>query len=637
MLVLLPTLTFALLWDLFASRHPEADPREALLSAALVWGVLVVVFTEALSFFSWLTQPGLALCWGGSALAVAALAVRQRSPRRSWFPVRIERSPLMLLMSGAIALIVVVTGLIAILAWPNNSDSMVYHLSRVVHWIQNRDVAFYPTNISRQLFSAPWSEYAILHLILLSGDSRFGNLVQWSSMLGSLAGVSLIARQLGASPRGQVLAALVCATLPMGILQATSTQNDYVVAFWLVSATYWLLLWRNQPASLAFALAAAGALGLAGLTKGTAYIFALPLPLLLILARRDLRLPDYLKTAPPALFLALLLNLPHFVRNYDLYGSPIGPARPWEDSVRFSNLTTEAYSLPIFISNVVRHTALHLVTPFPALNQAVEGAIRDWHARLGLDVDDQRSTWSVSFRLPPALVREHVVSNPLHLLLIPLALGTLVAARALRRDMLLWSYALVLVLGFGLFCLLIKWQTYLSRLYLPLFVLWAPLIGVALQRYARLTLAVALVIIAAASPYLLINEARPLLGENSVLSASAIGQSFRQGQGKLPGYIGATNFVRSLGCSEVGLLLGWADWEYPFWVLLPETGLGRVRLEHVGVENGSRRFPISPPRFSPCAILVTSIRVSDPLLLGERTYVPAWSGGGVTVLVEDGR
>jgi len=83
----------------------------------------------------------------------------------------------------------------------------------------------------RQLFNPPWAEFAMLHLALLGGDERWANGVQWFSMLGSLAGVSLIAKHLGAAARGQLFSALFCATIPMGILQAAGTQNDYVTAF----------------------------------------------------------------------------------------------------------------------------------------------------------------------------------------------------------------------------------------------------------------------------------------------------------------------------------------------------------------------------------------------------------------------
>ena len=51
-----------------------------------------------------------------------------------------------------------------------------------------------------------------------------------------------LARFLGSDRCGQWVAVLLAATLPMGLLQATSTQTDYVMTFWL--AGFILLLWN---------------------------------------------------------------------------------------------------------------------------------------------------------------------------------------------------------------------------------------------------------------------------------------------------------------------------------------------------------------------------------------------------------
>jgi 4-amino-4-deoxy-L-arabinose transferase-like glycosyltransferase len=80
---------------------------------------------------------------------------------------------------------------------------------------------------------------------------------------------------LGAPEAGAVLAVLFAATLPMGILQSSSTQNDYVVSFWLLAFVSQFLGWRRSSHD-SHLLFAAAALGLAILTKGTALIFATP-------------------------------------------------------------------------------------------------------------------------------------------------------------------------------------------------------------------------------------------------------------------------------------------------------------------------------------------------------------------------
>lgn len=56
----------------------------------------------------------------------------------------------------------------------------------------------------------PWAEYAMLTLLALSGGNWLDNLVQWFAMVGSVIGVSLIAKLLGANSRCQLLAGLMC-------------------------------------------------------------------------------------------------------------------------------------------------------------------------------------------------------------------------------------------------------------------------------------------------------------------------------------------------------------------------------------------------------------------------------------------
>ncbi len=76
----------------------------------------------------------------------------------------------------------------------------------------------------------------MLHLYVLAGGDRFVNFIEWFSMVGSVIAVSFIAFRFGAGNRGQWLASLFVATLPMGIVQASSSMTDYVVAFWILCA-----------------------------------------------------------------------------------------------------------------------------------------------------------------------------------------------------------------------------------------------------------------------------------------------------------------------------------------------------------------------------------------------------------------
>jgi hypothetical protein len=638
MLVVLPGSCFVLIYfNLLSRSGPGSDIRSVFLRAAVVWGVALAGVTEILSLFGALTTEALAASWAILMVVSAVLlAVRPGSLPR-WTP----RLPgiLALAMALPIAAIVLGTGVIAEAGWASQWDSMVYHLSRVDHWIQNRTVGFYPTHIIRQLYNPPGAEYAILHLRVLGGDERWSNAPQWLSMIGSLIGVSVIAKRLGATPRGQLFSSLFAATIPMGILQASGTQNDYVLAFWLVCMTEGAL----SPPSAARSFQVGASLGLALLSKGTALVFAGPL-LLIMPDLTGTRWWTLVQQGAWIVLIAMALNLPQWVRNSETFGSPLGPRSSGSaDGIR-DKLTNDAVSPGILVSNVARNLSLHAGTPFERVNQALEKAMVRGHAWLGLAVDDPRSTRLYArprFAIVGELANPDRTGNPLHLLLILLTVARIALSRPLRGSPGLARYAVAVATAFLLFCLALKWQPWHSRLHLPLFVLASPLVGVAWSGASRVMLVTTILLSAAAARPLLRNRLAPLVGAHTVLNTPQMHQYFqsfsRDPNARERVYVAAGEALRAQNCADVGLLLGWDDWEHPLWVLLSDRQRRAGRIEHVAVTNSSAGLSSSRPGFAPCAIVVGNRAVGNSIELKGRSYSLSQPGDGLSVfLLDDG-
>ena len=124
--------------------------------------------------------------------------------------------------------------LLAIFIPPNNWDSMAYHLPRVEHWIQNKNIYPYPTNIIRQIVSPPLSEYIITNFQILSNSDTFSNLVQFASFILILFTGTLIFSCLKISFKGQLFLLLALLSLPMPLFQATTTQTDLLASFFFL-------------------------------------------------------------------------------------------------------------------------------------------------------------------------------------------------------------------------------------------------------------------------------------------------------------------------------------------------------------------------------------------------------------------
>jgi hypothetical protein len=610
-LISLPLAAYALLFFALCARG--RGWRDATMLAATVWGVFVVLITELLSFPSWLTKARLAFAW--LVIDVAALIylwqlVRQEAYRhgmmRPWTELhqwvsRIDAADLGLLRGASVILAVV--GAVGLLSPPNTWDVMVYHMPRVVHWMQNHHVAFYPTHELKQLHMPPWAEFAMLHLHALAGSDSFNNLVQWFSLFASIVGVTLLAQFLRAGHRGQVLAAVICATIPQGLLQASGAKNDYVAAFWLLAFTYYLLNFKREP-TLTNALGIGAALGLAWLTKGTAYIFSAAILTAWGLAwlwkgRKGFELLAL------AAVVAIGLNAGHFARNYNLYGSPLGPGA--EGPPAAFKYTNDDMTLSTLASNVMRNLAIHMGTGSRRANAALEWSVAAVIQTLGGDVNDPRTTWDfTSFHVPQAPYDEALAGNPIHLVLIGVALVMLTGWGGLRKSRGLVIYAIGLALAFTLFCTLLRWQPWNTRLHLPLFVLWSAAIGVVLERTwpRRATYILAVLLLLLAVPVVLNNQLRPLaLGkEFNILHRDRVALYFAGQKELLDSYRAAVEFVNKGECLNIGLDLPSNSYEYPLLRLLGAAS-GEKNVRAVGVGNPSAVYARAESSFRPCAII----------------------------------
>jgi hypothetical protein len=609
LLVCFPIAAFAFFF--VASAWNGEGWRAALIRAATYWGIAVVGITEVLSVFRFLTSTGLAIAW---LLAGVGAAVHLRRIKavaggesrglvgfghlRDAFSKFDDTGATFL--SGIIVILALV-GVTAFICPPNTQDSMVYHMPRIVHWLHDRSVGFYSTAELRQLKMPPWSEYAMLQFHGLSGGDRFDNLIQWFAMLGSVVGVSLIAELLGASLRGQVLAALICATIPQGILEASGAKDDYVLGFWLVVLIYYLLAFK-QDSSLATAVGIGASLGLACLTKTTAFLFVPPLALAIGLLWRWDHPLRYARHAMTLGALALALNAGHFVRNYSLFGTPLGPAA--EVPPKGFKYTNDQFGAQVTISNLVRNVAMHLGTPSPAINDGITSAAKRFLAVFGVDANDPRATWDYTrFQVPGVSRHETVAGNLLDVLLIGVALAVLawrVRTLELRPSL---ALALGLVAAFVVYCTAIKWSPWNTRAHLPLFILWSAVIGTVLvnscPRFATALLGTVLLFFSA--PIVFENEIRPLSGSFNIFNQPRTALYFADRRDLLPSYSAAVKYAAAQPCNDIGLATRADQFLYPLYALLGDLD-GARNIREIGVTNVSKVYA-GASESTPCVIV----------------------------------
>ena len=137
-----------------------------MLWAILIFSSTLIISTEILSYFDLLERKIIYLLWiliflVSFFLYFKILPKKKISNLDNSSSININNY----LFIIPIIIIVLITFVVSLIYPPNTPDGLSYHMPRVMQWIQNQNINFYPTSDTRQLYLGPFSELVIMHLM----------------------------------------------------------------------------------------------------------------------------------------------------------------------------------------------------------------------------------------------------------------------------------------------------------------------------------------------------------------------------------------------------------------------------------------------------------------------------------------
>ena len=204
----------------------------------------------------------------------------------------------------AVAAFLLVVGVFALETPTTAWDCQTYHMPRVMHWLQQRNLHRYATNIPRQADYPPGGEMAVTQLMLLTGNDQPANLPQWWALvtvvvIAGCATKELLvltpSRKSGLQPASvelcAALAMILVATTPGAAVESISCLGNLLTGLWAMCAILLGLLVIQHRDNLALPmLAAAPRWRWVFVVKNSTFIYLAPfvvLAAIMLLRKRD--------------------------------------------------------------------------------------------------------------------------------------------------------------------------------------------------------------------------------------------------------------------------------------------------------------------------------------------------------------
>lgn len=596
-IILIPICFTSILLNVWILSKDKPDFVDVINRSVLFFSLFLVLITELLSYLYSINYKSVLISWVVITLFNIAIIYKKNNAIicetekliRSIFikisKLNIQEKILLFL----IFLILTLTFIQGIIYPPNNWDSMTYHLARVPNWLSHQSVEHYPTHTLRQLYQPPFSSFVIMNFNTLSRNDLFSNSIQFFLLVFSLTAITKIVKYLKLSQKWVIIAIVLIVTIPEVILQASGTFNDIIVSYFiLLSVYYGIKVIKEKEISnfIYFGLSS----GFAILSKGTSYVYLFPIffiygfSLLMILIRKR----QYVSLLYSLLIVIsiLMVNLPHYARNYNLNENILGITDFQTPHKDFN----EKVTLPLFFSNFIKNIGLH-IGPYP-FNKISEKIIYKIHNWLHIDINDQSTNvFGLRYYRSPNIPNNEVdASNPIHIFLIFLSFLAIIYGLLKKRVVLeIRLYTFMILLHIILFCIIFKWTPWSTRLHTPLFILSVPLICFAFSKSKALykvLVAIIPVLILYALFLVIFNYSRPLIRKEGITSGISIYENrfekyFAIRPELYQEYSEILELISNNDLLRVGLIID-NDWEYP---LFYECYHKKIQPVHICVKN----------------------------------------------------
>jgi 4-amino-4-deoxy-L-arabinose transferase-like glycosyltransferase len=591
---MLVIITF-LLFSLLITTYFKKNTKELFLVSVLLFSAFIVFSTEVLSFFHslnfitllsfWILFNFSLFCFCFKNRKVLILNFRERKNTLITNYKTLKKQEKILLLFVLLFLtLILFQGLI----YPtNNWDSLTYHMSRIMYWIGNESVNHFPTHILRELYQPPFTEYFILHTNIINGNDYLSNTTQWLFLIFSMVAIWLLLDFFKISRFYKLLGVFLLITTPSIELQASTTKNDIVCGFFILSTLYFALK-TYYDSGLKYFILLGISVGLGLLTKGTSYLFIFPILLLLFC----FILFKIIQTKQNILFLygvfaiiiVLLLNIGHYYRNYQVNGNVLNI-----DETEAKMYSNEKMNVAFLASNVIKNIGLHLGYP---VYEESDFLIKKFHNNFKIDINNPETNYSgMNYQVSQELItHEDGACNTTHFLLTFVATLFLLSNAITNYKKNYKTILLLLIILFQiiLFSGFLKWQPWHSRLHIPIFMLSVILIIIASQkaRIFRFILFVSLpVLIFSFGFFILYNNIRPLLNDARLTKTITVSDSrFKKYFANQPAlyedYSEVLNSIYKNNPRKIGLMI--SDWEYP---LFNQCYYDKIHIQSINVGN----------------------------------------------------
>lgn len=595
-------LSFILLnWNLnIHQSHQNTDIHkfDIYIQSSVLWTLALFFITEIYSFFHLLRFVPLAATWSAlSGILFIWLIIQKKRSKNPSSPLKHTSILKHTSKIPPWALIAVLLGTIVLYlsfrTVPYNWDSMTYHLPRIAHWAQNGSIAHYATNILRQISSPVLAEFVNLHVFILwSGSDFLFNILQCSSYLTCAAAVYAISRKLRCTPAFCATASLLFASMPIAFAEALTTQVDNFATLWLLFFVYILLDFTDLETKIRFNRSSIVKVCILSLCVSFGYLtkpsvcIAMAIMAVWLLAvclcRRDSPkvLIKLIFCAAPVLLLTLL---PEIIRNLKTFSAIassgtgqrqlIGTLQPLYVLVNF--IKNFVYNLPNvylysssdFLAKIVQKTAGLLKVDLNAPSIAEDGRTFFLHSA-------------------PNFAHDTAINPVIAVLFILCIIIGLLKLRKKNLKKILLGYSFTASVCFLIFCMVLRWEPYVTRYMVSYLALLCPAIAVSLQNNTSGSFRAAILGIICFVCFCDLGSM--ILYHRNMCVRSGADQRpygyFTNRTSEYEPYVQISQYIAENGFRQIGLSMGEDNYEYPLWYLLKNSA---DRIEHVCVQNES--------------------------------------------------